>query len=842
MRLRMAWAEVRPRLGQLAAAIVMIGLGVALAAGTLLANAALKKSFESSLHALAGNADLQVKAASGSGFGEQHVDGVRGVPGVIAAAPLLVGTALLPGTPDTVLRIIGADLLDDASVRVYRGRDDRADVVDPLVFLNQPDSVMVTRSFLASRSLQLEDELLVEMPTGKRELTIRGVLDDSGVGRAYGGSFAVMDLAAAQDFLGTPASVSQIDVRTDDPKNVLSALRAALPPHLSVTSAAERMAEHSRTIAGFQLTVDGIAAMGLLLAAFITSNRLSTIYQARLWEIGVVRALGETPGRVLGGFLLEAAVVSGLGVALGLPLGIVFAHLIVKPVTASMWLNFNEVIAVPTIDMTTAPLLLAAAAGILAGVLAALGPAWRGSRQRVVEVLVQGTRRDPLPEGRLRRGARIALPALACALLAFQVATGSGALSGLAMIATLAAGTLLITPGLALVTRPLSRLLGSMRAIGVKDQSRFPSRASGAAALLVVGVAMALWTRAMGESFEHFVTDRLLATRRADLIVESSFDLGADKLRLTEELLHEVRAVPGVAIAGAEVNSKALAPETGVLAVDPIRLTDDRFGEWGDAATPEARAAVARGEAFLMNSQLASARGVAVGDELTITTPTGKLTRPVAGIATTSFLSQSGDIVLSRELFRDAWQDATLTRVFVLVTDGADAHAVRAAIQERFAERYRLQVIGEDDLSTAFAEDVRNGFAFTETITLLALLVVVIGTADALAANVLERTREIGTLRSLGFTPADIASMVVAQSLAIGVVGVSLGILVGAGMSVAFIRGLLPDLMGWQIEIYASPSLAVVVAVAGIVACVVGAAIPALRAARLAPARALRYE
>src|SRR5262245_50302309 len=101
MRLRMAWAQVRPRLGQLAAAIVMIGVGVALAGGTLLANQALKASFEESLHALAGTAELQVKAVSGGGFSEDQVEKIRAVPGVTAAAPLLIGTALLPGKPET---------------------------------------------------------------------------------------------------------------------------------------------------------------------------------------------------------------------------------------------------------------------------------------------------------------------------------------------------------------------------------------------------------------------------------------------------------------------------------------------------------------------------------------------------------------------------------------------------------------------------------------------------------------------------------------------------------------------------------------------------------------------
>src|SRR5262249_28491651 len=163
---------------------------------------------------------------------------------------------------------------------------------------------------------------------------------------------------------------------------------------------------------------------------------------------------------------------------------------------------------------TPGALLLAALGGMLAGVLAALVPAWRGSRQPVVAVLAQGQRRDPVPEGRLRRRARVVVPALALALLTFQLVTGSGALSSLALIPTFAAGTLLIAPALRLVSVPLARLLGSMRSIGIKDQSRFPSRAIGAAALLLVGVAMALWTAAMGESFEHFVTDRLFATRR----------------------------------------------------------------------------------------------------------------------------------------------------------------------------------------------------------------------------------------------------------------------------------------------------------------------------------------
>src|SRR4029450_11891629 len=101
-----------------------------------------------------------------------------------------------------------------------------------------------------------------------------------------------------------------------------------------------------------------------------------------------------------------------------------------------MWLNFNEIVAVPSIEVTLGPLLIAGISGLLAGLLAAVVPAWQGARGPVVEVLGEGGRRGPLPGGRFRRLARMAIPPLALGLLLFQLLTGSGALSGLALLAT----------------------------------------------------------------------------------------------------------------------------------------------------------------------------------------------------------------------------------------------------------------------------------------------------------------------------------------------------------------------------------------------------------------------
>ena len=147
--LRLAWRQLRHQLGQLSVAILVIALGVALSAGMLLANAALRESFAESVDSLAGAADLQITARSGGAFDEEVVADVKAVPGVAAAAPLLLGRGFLEDDSRTAVRLVGVDMLDDATVRVYeRSPTESAGIEDPLIFLNQTDSVLVSEGFL----------------------------------------------------------------------------------------------------------------------------------------------------------------------------------------------------------------------------------------------------------------------------------------------------------------------------------------------------------------------------------------------------------------------------------------------------------------------------------------------------------------------------------------------------------------------------------------------------------------------------------------------------------------------------------------------------------------------
>jgi len=346
--LRSRLTQLRRELPQLAMAIVVIALGVALAAGVLLANRSLRDRFDESVDALAGVADLQISTVSGGTFDEGMLDRVRATSGVKAAAPLLVGTTFVR-TREAVLRLrlIGVDMLDDDSVRVYRRADQPGALDDPLEFLNQNDSVLVPRSLASRLGTERGDRVEIGTPHGQRAVTVRGILDDSGVASAAGGNLLVMDLYAAQELLAAGGRISQIDVVADPAAalaDVRRAVQEALPSHLDVARVADRKADLARTAAAFQAMLNVVATMGLVLAALITSNRLSTVYQARLWEMGVLRALGTRPAVLVRSLVAESALISIVGVLVGLPLGLGFAQLIVQPVADTMSLNLQQVI------------------------------------------------------------------------------------------------------------------------------------------------------------------------------------------------------------------------------------------------------------------------------------------------------------------------------------------------------------------------------------------------------------------------------------------------------------------------------------------------------------------
>ena len=134
----------------------------------------------------------------------------------------------------------------DRSLRDYDlEAGDDAVIDDPLVFLAQPDSIILTKEFADKNHLAVNSQLTLGTMLGDRAFTVRGIMKSSGLSSAFGGNLAIMDIYAAQKMFGRGRTFDRIDIGVKEgvhdragPGGAAAAARPGLPGRSAVRAAA----------------------------------------------------------------------------------------------------------------------------------------------------------------------------------------------------------------------------------------------------------------------------------------------------------------------------------------------------------------------------------------------------------------------------------------------------------------------------------------------------------------------------------------------------------------------------------------------------------------------------
>jgi ABC-type antimicrobial peptide transport system permease subunit len=241
---------------------------------------------------------------------------------------------------------------------------------------------------------------------------------------------------------------------------------------------------------------------------------------------------------------------------------------------------------------------------------------------------------------------------------------------------------------------------------------------------------------------------------------------------------------------------------------------------------------VQRPNEIVLGSVAADVYKLGVGETITLYDNRYK----IVGISETGNRFEDGGGMLAlKEAQRILGRPRSVTFAFVDVKNPDQAEAVISAVNRRFPE-------ARASLSSEFAEntnDIQSTYAMTNAIRILALLVGGIVVANTMIMSIYERTREIGTLRALGWNRRRILSQIVQESLLLcllaGLFGSVMGVLLLSGLA------LLPVANQFLTPEWSMQNFVVAIGVALLLG-LAGGLYPAWRASKLQPVEALRYE
>lgn len=241
----------------------------------------------------------------------------------------------------------------------------------------------------------------------------------------------------------------------------------------------------------------------------------------------------------------------------------------------------------------------------------------------------------------------------------------------------------------------------------------------------------------------------------------------------------------------------------------------------------------------MASSAFAHRYGTHPGDTIQLTSPHGPVTFLVAAV--TSGTTENS-IILSRDQYRTYWNDTMVYLVHASLEKGADRIAVEGEIVRRLGSKYRLQIRSSRQLVEYFASQVHQAFGGLYVLEAITFLLILIALGDTLVSGVIERTRVFGMMRAVGLPRAQLLRTVVLEGAAIGLLGLLLAVAGGMALGLFWVEMQFPAILGWKLDLHFPFAFAFRAAALTMALCLVGSALPSLRAARLSVPDALRNE
>ena len=849
--LKLILRNIGARKMRLALSATAIVLGVAFLSGVLVFSHGLSKTFDGIIQGTTPDGMVRVEGAESFSAGESGISSATLSPAVVKKLNDLPEVAIAEGNVDGYgMYVIDAhgDLLGGTGAPTLAFNRTAAPNMDGGKILHLlhgrwgkgADEIVLDEGSAKKAGYAIGDKVKLITPAGalERTATLVGTAEFNQGGTA-GATLIIFDTPGAQQvFLGGRDVFTTIGLTAADGVSQAELVKAAqkvLPSGFEAVKGDVVVKESQNAVGQFLDVIKTFllvfALIAVVVGAFIIVNTFSILVAQRTRESALLRALGASRRQVTAAVLAEAFVMALFASTIGIGLGWALARGL-----AAMFSSFGLEIEGTFLHLSAPTVITSYTVGIVVTLVAALLPARRAGKVAPVAAM----RADTVPpKGSLRRRMLIGSAVLVLsALAAIAGLTGVDGMPAASWIGIGAFVSLLTVavispvvgqPVLTACRSVFGRFFGTPGRLAGENAMRDPRRTGATASALMIGLALvstiSVMAGSMKASIDHVVDEEFAPDFIAQSVIFAPFSTTVGD---------RMEKVPGVATVSRQQVLDARVD--GSKKADAIGAADADYDNVAKLEALHGSVDFGAGKA-VVNEDEAKKKHWKVGDTLTLAFPAGKkIAIEIGGISKQNVTIF--DVNVPIEVVQKVGVQRQDNALNIVLDKGADPGSVQKAL-EKVAKPIPLVEVNDKE---GFAESIRgqvNQLLFMiYGLLALAIIIAIIGIVNTLGLSVLERTREIGLLRSIGMTRRQLRRTITLESVAIALLGAVLGLVLGLIYGVLLQRVLKDDLTVLFVPFGQLLVFAVVAVVVGVLAAV----IPAIRASRLNVLNAISTE
>jgi putative ABC transport system permease protein len=399
---KLAFKNLRHRMSRSLLTLLGIAIGIMAIISLLALGEGMQQAVTGELSSLSdviivstgGNAFSSLGGGGGSlgeYFTQRDIASIERLQGIREISTQLSGVGLAEyNGKTTILSLTGMDInvmkLQYASQNLDAGE-----------FLNEGDQNKIMIGYdIAHDTFDTDISVGGRIKINDEKFFIRGIFEKQGFGGSSSDNIVLM---SSRDFkkLTGQSNISLIYLRVDnvnDAESIAATIQNTINGNhgkkdfATATTMTSILKTVQNIIGILQLVLVGIASIALVVASIGIMNTMLTSVMERTREIGIMKAIGATTRDIMSIFIIEGALMSGVGGIIGIILGVFGSQALTLILGSFMSMGGGgggSFQLVPIITITT--VVLAIAVSLIVGILSSLYPAWKAARMSPIEAV-----------------------------------------------------------------------------------------------------------------------------------------------------------------------------------------------------------------------------------------------------------------------------------------------------------------------------------------------------------------------------------------------------------------------------------------------------------------------